>query len=147
MRRREKVIGSTDPRSYIAGNYRFPNGSLGPVIRVGDTKVKVIIGGNGSGKGVGVIQRNALERRGVSQFFFDTRLQGGAVSAPWRRTVDDDVGVSNAFGALGHLPEYADLQGGRGINLLEAPELDPDHPLAIDHLMVMAATIFSAENT
>lgn len=145
--RRANVIGSTDPRAYIAGNYRFPNGSRGPEIRVGDFKVKINIGGNGSGKTAGVILRNALQRTGVSQVFVDTRCQAGAVSAPWRRTVDYDVGVSNEYGALDHLPEYADLQGGRGINLLEAPELDPDHALATDHLMVMGKTIFPAENT
>jgi hypothetical protein len=145
--RRAKVIGSSDPRAYIAGDFRNPDGSIGPEIRVGDFKVKIIFGGNGSGKTAGVILRNALQRTGVSQVFVDTRCQAGAVSAPWRRTVDYDVGVSNEYGALDHLPEYADLQGGRGINLLEAPELDPNHPLATDHLMVMGKTIFPAENT
>ena len=94
----------------------------------------------------GIILRNALAHRGISQVFVDTRCQAGAVAGPWRRRVDDKTEVSNAYGALGHLPDYADLQGGAGLNLLEAPELDPDHPLATDHLTVMAATALPAEN-
>jgi type IV secretory pathway TraG/TraD family ATPase VirD4 len=145
--RRAEVVGSSDPRAYIAGNIRNPDGSCGPEIRVADTRVKINIGGNSSGKTAGVILRNALQRTGVSQVFVDTRCQAGAVSAPWRRTVDHDVLVANDYGALGHLPAYADLQGGGGINLLEAPELDPANPLATDHLMVMGTTVFPAENT
>jgi type IV secretion system protein VirD4 len=145
--RRQQRIGSTDPRAYIAGDYRNPDGSRGPEIAVADTRVKIITGGNSSGKTAGVNMRNALQRTGVSQVFVDTRCQAGAVSAPWRRTVDHDVGVWNPYRALAHLPDYADLQGGCGINLLEPPELDPANPLAIDHLIVMGKTIFPAENT
>ena len=143
---RQQVIGSADPRAFIAGDYRNRDGSRGAEIRIGDTRPKVIVGSNSAGKGAGIILRNALARRGISQVFVDTRCQAGAVAGPWRRRVDDKTEVSNAYGALGHLPDYADLQGGAGLNLLEAPELDPDHPLATDHLTVMAATALPAEN-
>jgi type IV secretory pathway TraG/TraD family ATPase VirD4 len=144
--RRPQIIGSIDPRAMYAGKYRNPDGSKGAEIRIGDTRPKVIVGGNSAGKGRGVIIPNALKRTGISQVFVDTRCQVGAVAAPWRRTVDDKTEVSNAYRALGDLPEYADLQDGGGVNLLEAPELDPDNPLVTDHLSVMAKTVFPAEN-
>jgi len=146
QRREQRVIGPTDPRAFSAGYFRNPDGSAGPEIRIGDTRLKVIVGGNSAGKGRGIVIPNALKRTGVSQVFVDTRCQAGAVSAPWRRTVDEKVLVSNSYGSLGDLPDYADLQGGAGINLLEAPELDPRHPLATDHLTVMAKTLLPAEN-
>jgi hypothetical protein len=111
-----------------------------------DTRPKVIVGVNSAGKGRGIINVNALKRTGISQVFVDTRCQVGAIAAPWRRTVDDKTEVSNAYGALSHLPEYADLQGGGGVNRLEAPELDPDEPLVTDHLAVMATTVLPADN-
>jgi type IV secretion system protein VirD4 len=140
------VLGSSDPRAMYAGLYRYPNGSTGDEIRIGDTRPKVIIGSNGSGKGAGIIIPNALKRTDISQVFVDTRCQAAAVAAPWRSTVDRKTAVSNAYGCLDHLPDYADLQGGAGINLLEAPELDPGHKLCTDHLTVMASTILPAEN-
>jgi type IV secretory pathway TraG/TraD family ATPase VirD4 len=141
-----KIIGSSDPRAMSAGRYRYPDGSLGGEIRVGNTTVKILVGSNGSGKTAGVVAVNALSRRGVSQIFVDTRLQQAAISAPWRRKVDRRQVTSNAFGCLANEPGYADLQSIDGINLLEAPELDPANPLAIDHLTVMAATALPAEN-
>ena len=89
---------------------------------------------------------NLLKRTGISQITVDTRGQAWAVSAPWRRTVDEKVLGSNSYGLLGDLPDYADMQGGAGINLLEAPELDPRQPLATDHLTVMGKTLLPAEN-
>jgi type IV secretory pathway TraG/TraD family ATPase VirD4 len=141
-----KLIGSADPRAMYAGCYRYPNDKLGGEIRIADTRPKVLIGGNSSGKTAGVVLPNLLRRTGVSQFAIDTRLQAAAIAAPWRRTVDDETLVSNPYGSLSNLPEYADLQGGAGINLLEAAELDPDHPLCTDHLNVMAQTALPAEN-
>lgn len=146
FRRRPQVIGSADPRAFIAGDYRNPDGSRGGEIRIGNTTVKILCGSNGSGKTAGIVARNALCRQGVSQVFVDTRLQQAAISAQWRRAVDNKQVISNAYHCLAHLPDYADLQGKDGINLLEAPELDPAHPLIIDHLMVMAATALPAEN-
>ena len=143
---RRKRIGPDDPRALFAGYYRYPDGSLGGEIRIGDTRPKVIIGANSAGKGAGIIIPNALMRTGISQVFVDTRCQTAAVAAPWRRSVDQKTAVSNAYGCLGHLTDYADLQGSAGINLLEAPELDPDHPLVTDHLTVMAATTLPADN-
>lgn len=141
-----KVLGSSDPRAMYAGCYRYPNGSHGAEIRIGDTRPKVIGGGNSAGKGAGIIIPNLLKRTGISQVTVDTRCQAAAVAAPWRSTIDEKTAVSNAYGCLAQLPEYADLQGGAGINLLEAPELDPDHPLVTDHLAVMASTTLPAEN-
>jgi type IV secretory pathway TraG/TraD family ATPase VirD4 len=141
-----KVLGPSDPRAMYAGCYRYPNGSHGAEIRIGDTRPKIIVGGNSAGKGAGIIIPNALKRTGISQVFVDTRCQAAAVAAPWRSTVDRKTAVSNAYGCLDHLPEYADLQGGAGINLLEAPELDPGHKLCTDHLTVMASTILPADN-
>jgi type IV secretory pathway TraG/TraD family ATPase VirD4 len=141
-----KLIGSSDPRAMFAGYYRNPNRSLGGEIRIGDTRPKVIVGTNSAGKGAGIIMVNALKRTGISQVFVDTRCQAAAIAAPWRRTVDQKTAVSNAYGCLGHLPEYADLQGSAGINLLEAAELDPDHPLVTNHLTVMATTTLPADN-
>lgn len=143
--RREKVIGSTDPRAMYAGRYRLPDGSHGPPIRIGDTSLKAIVGAASAGKTAGVFLPNLLMRRGISQVAVDTRCQAAAVSAPWRLTVDEKQVISNAYGSLSHLPDYADLQGTAGINLLEAPELDPDDPLVTDHLTVMASTVFPAE--
>ena len=37
--RRQQRIGSTDPRAYIAGDYRNHDGSRGPEIAVADTRV------------------------------------------------------------------------------------------------------------
>lgn len=104
--RRQKVIGSSDPRAMVAGNYRYPDGSRGDPICVGDTRLKVIIGGNSSGKSSGLIYRNLLTRRGVSNLLLDTRMQGAAVAAPWRCTVDQKQVISNAYGLLTDLPEY-----------------------------------------
>lgn len=142
---RPKVIGSTDPRAMYAGRYRYPDGSLGAEIRIGDTRPKILAGGNSAGKGAGIILPNLLMRHGISQVTVDTRCQAAAVSAPWRRTVDEKQVISNPYGSLSNLPDYADLQGSAGINLLEAPELDPDGPLVTDHLTVMASTVFPAE--
>jgi hypothetical protein len=101
-RDRRQRIGSDDPRAFIAGDYRYPDGSKGAEIAIGDTRPKVIIGGNSAGKGRGIILRNALQRTGISQIFVDTRCQAGAVAAPWRRTVDDALALS--------LPEDAALR-------------------------------------
>jgi type IV secretory pathway TraG/TraD family ATPase VirD4 len=141
-----RLLGSDDPRAMFAGYYRYPNNSLGGEIRIGDTRPKIIVGGNSAGKGAGIILPNALKRTGISQVFVDTRCQAAAVAAPWRRSIDQKTAVSNAYGCLGHLPDYADLQGSAGLNLLEAPELDPDHPLVTDHLTVMATTTLPADN-
>src|SRR5262249_54023050 len=109
---RRPIIGSDDPRAFIARDYLNPAGSKGAEIRIADTRPKVLVGGNSAGKGRGIILRNALQRTGISQVFVDTRCQAGAVAAPWRRTVDDKTEISNAYRALRHLPEYADLQDG-----------------------------------
>src|SRR3954454_7374622 len=143
---RKTVIGSNDPRAMYAGCYLYPNDRVGAEIRVGNTQPKIIIGGNGAGKGAGLILPNLLKRRGISQFTIDTRMQAGGVSAPWRRTVDDKQTIGNPFGSLTNLPEFADLKSRTGINLLEAPELDPSHPLCTEHLDVMARTIFPADS-
>lgn len=145
-RRAREVIGSADPRAMYAGRFRYPNGSLGGELRIGDTKVKIVVGGNGSGKTAGVVSVNALCRKGISQVFIDTRMQQAAISAPWRRKIDRRQVVSNAYQCLAQEPGFGDLQSIDGINLLEAPELDPANPLAIDHLTVMAATVLPAEN-
>jgi type IV secretory pathway TraG/TraD family ATPase VirD4 len=129
-----------------AGRYLYPNKRLGAQIRVGNTQPKIIVGGNSAGKGAGIIIPNLLMRLGVSQFTIDTRMQAAAVSALWRRTVDEKQTIGNSYGSLTHLPEFADLKSPTGINLLEAPELDPNHPLCTDHLTVMARTVFPADN-
>lgn len=144
--RRPKVIGSTDPRAMYAARYRYPDDQLGGEIRIGNTRPKFIIGGNSSGKTSGIISVNALKRTGVSQYFVDTRCQQGAISAPWRRTVDEQVLISNEYGSLTQLPDYQDLKSTNGINLLEASELDPDSPLVFDHLNIMAETAFPTDN-
>jgi type IV secretory pathway TraG/TraD family ATPase VirD4 len=145
-RRKPGIIGSSDPRAGYWGRYRYPNGAFGDEIRIGDTTVKIVVGSNGSGKTAGIVAVNALSRQGLSQIFVDTRMQQAAISAPWRRSVDQKQVVSNAYGCLAQMPDYADLQGMAGINLLEAPELDAAHPLVIDHLTVMAATALPADN-
>lgn len=144
--RRQTVIGSTDPRAMYAGCYRYPDGRAGSEIRIGDTRLKVFVGTNSAGKGAGLILPNLLRRTGVSQFVIDTRLQAFAVSAQWRRTVDKKQTVSNPYGMLADLPDFPDAKAATGLNLLEAPELDPDHPLVLDHLTVIAKTIFPADN-
>src|SRR4051794_10356136 len=94
---RRKVIGSSDPRAMYAGRYRYPDDRAGPEIRIGDTRPKVIVGSNSSGKTSGIISVNALKRTGVSQHFVDTRAQQAAISAPWRSTVDEQVFISNEY--------------------------------------------------
>ena len=143
---RKKVIGSPDPRAMYAGRYRYPDNRPGYQIRIGDTRPKIIVGGNSSGKTSGIISVNALIRAGVSQHFVDTRAQQAAISAPWRRMVDEQVYISNEYGCLTQFPDYQDLQSTNGVNILEAPEFHPDNPLVMDHLFAAAVTVFPDEN-
>ena len=136
---REKIIGGGKPESFYAGCYRDPDtGARGPEIWLPWPDPVLIVGRNRSGKDTGIIVPNALMGDGnITQAFQDTRLEIGAIAAPWcrhrRRTW-----AANAFGVL--VDKYPDLKSNR-VNLLKARELDPDHPLAFEHLCELTEAI------
>ncbi|MBV9771460.1 MAG: hypothetical protein JOZ32_17950, partial [Bryobacterales bacterium] len=109
FRRKPGILGSSDPRASYWGRYRYRDGSLGGEVRIPGPEVKVIVGKNSAGKGRGLILPNLLKRTGISQLTVDTRCAAGAVSGPWRRTVDEKQVVANPYGCLDNDPDYADL--------------------------------------
>jgi len=142
---REKIIGGGKPSGFYAGCYRDPEtGERGPEIWLPWLDPVLIIGRNRVGKDTGIIVPNALLGDGeITQAFQDTRLEVGAIAAAWcrkrRRTW-----CANAFGEL--VDVYPDLNSNH-VNLLKARELDPDHPLAFEHLCELTeATIPKGEN-
>jgi type IV secretion system protein VirD4 len=142
---RETIIGGGKPSGFYAGCYRDPEtGARGPEIWLPWLDPVLIVGRNRVGKDTGIIVPNALMGDGnITQVFQDTRLEVAAIAAPHCRT-RRRTWVANPFGEL--VDHYPDLKSDR-VNLLKARELDPDHPLAFEHLCELTEAIIPrAEN-
>lgn len=142
---REKIIGGGKPSGFYAGCYRDPDtGARGPEIWLPWHDTVLIVGRQRVGKDTGIIVPNALLGDGnITQVFQDTRLEIAAIAAAYCRK-QRDTWVANPFGEL--VDHYEDLRSSR-VNLLKARELDPDHPLAFEHLCeVTEAVVPKGEN-
>jgi type IV secretion system protein VirD4 len=132
----DKIIGGGKPSGFYAGVYRDPvTGARGPEIWFPWLDPILIVGRNRSGKDTGLIVMNALLGSGnVTSIFQDTRLEVAAITAAFRRSLGPGT-VSNPFGQLVNV--YSDLRSSR-VNLLNAPELEPSHPLCFEHYCALA---------
>ena len=142
--RRDGVIGSDAPDAIYLGRYRDPvTNERGARIQMAGSELVVLIGRNRSGKDIGVAMPNALQRRGLSTVWWDTRGEAAAISLPYRRTLGP-AWIDNAFGELVNIPGYADLRSDR-LNLLKSPFLDPANPLCFDYVCALVEAMIPAE--
>jgi type IV secretion system protein VirD4 len=141
---REKVIGSNAPDALYLGRYRDPEtGKLGAKIQISGSEGVAIIGRNRVGKDTGIAIPNALQRRGLSTVWWDTRAEAAAISLPYRRTLGPGW-IDNAFGELVNIPGYEDLRSDR-VNLLKSRDLDPDNPLCFDYVCALIEAMIPTE--
>jgi type IV secretory pathway TraG/TraD family ATPase VirD4 len=135
------IIGGGKPDGFYAGCYRDPDtGARGPEIWLPWLDPVLIVGRNRVGKDTGIIVPNALmNSTAITTVFQDTRLEVAAIAAAHcrerRRTW-----VANPFNEPELIDVYPDLLSDR-VNLLKARELDPDHPLAFEHLCELTEAI------
>jgi type IV secretory pathway TraG/TraD family ATPase VirD4 len=142
--RGEAIIGAGKPKSRYLGCYRDPvTNARGPEIWLPGHELVLICGGPRMLKDTGIVIPNALMREGVTDVFMDTRLEAGAITAPYRRTLGPTY-MANPCNELANIPGYEDLRSDRA-NLLKGPELDPDNPLCFDHLCELVETLFPHE--
>src|SRR5271156_4032645 len=138
---REKIIGGGKGTGGLySGCYRDPvTNARGPEIWLPWLDPVLIIGRNRSGKDTGIIVPNALmNSTAISTAFQDTRLEVAGIAAEYCRK-QRRPWVANAFGELVN-QYYPDLKSNR-VNLLKAPELDPDYPLCFEHLCELVEAI------
>jgi type IV secretory pathway TraG/TraD family ATPase VirD4 len=142
-----KVIGSSRPEDLYLGRYHFrENGQnkIGPEIRMPGLRTVLIIGKPRSGKDTGIIVPSLLTPSGnISQVLVDTRLEGAAITLPYRQTLGQ-AWLANPFNEHTSLPGYAYMQS-HGLNLLCGEGLDPDHPLVFENLCAQVLALIPKE--
>ena len=135
------TLGSDEPDAIGLGRIVEGPGQIGGKLRYGGERHVLVVGPNGSGKGMRLLVPNLLQCEDRSILVIDPKGELAAVTAPYRRTLGKVV-IINPFGVMTNLDGYEDLQS-IGFNPLAT--LDPDLPSFNSDASLLADALIKVE--